>query len=111
MELIKHAQSECNAWFETNLTPSDGVSSVPPQQNQYTQAVCLQSICLVDGSWTVESHYSGYVWVWMDDKGNEQLLGLRNNERRLSPLHSKLDALIWEMENMFQHTSEQIARI
>lgn len=37
-------------------------------------------------------------------------MGLRNKERRLSPLHSELDALIWSMENMIQHTTCQYFR-
>lgn len=49
---------------------------------------CLQHTCLVDGSWTSESQYSGYGWVWIDVSENEHLLGQRNKERHLSPLHS-----------------------
>ena len=44
----------------------------------------------------------------LDETGKYQLLGLRNNVRlQRSPLHSELDALIWAMENMSQHTSCQ----
>ena len=31
-----------------------------------------------------------------------QLLGARNQRRRISPLHSELDALLWAMECMLQ---------
>ena len=67
----------------------------------------MQSICLVDGSWTVESPYSGYGWIWLDEMGNEKIMVLRNKKRCLSPLHLELDALIWYMENMIQHTTCQ----
>lgn len=56
MELVRHVQSECNVWFKANSTPSD----IIPQQPHDTQALCLQSIFMVNGYWTVESHYNGY---------------------------------------------------
>lgn len=103
IELLRHVQRECDAWFQANSIPTNDM--IPPNQKQGTQALCLQSICLVDGSWTSDSHCSGYGWVWLDETGKEQILGLRNNERRLSPLHSKLEALIWAMDKMVQHKS------
>lgn len=46
--------------------------------------VWLQSICLVDGSWTVESQYRVYGWVWPEEVGNEQLMGLK---KRIDECH------------------------
>lgn len=37
------------------------------------------------------------VRYWLDELQNEQLLGLKDKERRLSPLYSELDALIWSI--------------
>lgn len=108
-ELIRHTQSECNAWFKAKQSASDDVmprvNVDMPRHTRDTQALSLQSICLVDGSWTADSHYSGLGWVWMDETRNDQFLGLRNKERRLSLLYSQLETLIWAMENMSQHTS------
>ena len=104
-ELIRYAQSECNAWFDANRNESDDTD--PPQHIGDIQGVSLENICLVDGSWTEDSQYSGLGWVWLDGTGQEQLLGLRNKQRRLSSVHSELEALIWAMENMSQHTSCQ----
>ena len=42
----------------------------------------------------MESPYSGYDWVWLDEMGNQQLMGLKNKKRRLSLLRSELDVLI-----------------
>ncbi|CDY31026.1 BnaC03g55090D [Brassica napus] len=75
-ELIRHAQSECNAWFDENQNESDDTD--PPQHIGDIQGVRLENICLVDGSWTADSQYSGLGWVWLDGTGQEQLLGLRN---------------------------------
>ena len=61
LEPIRHAQSECHAYFQMNSKTNDDAH--PPHQTHNTQALWLQSICLVDGSWTSEPHYSGYRWV------------------------------------------------
>lgn len=59
LKLIRRVQSECNAWFEANSTPMDDVAA--PEQNQGMQALSLRSIFLVDGSWSAESHFSGWM--------------------------------------------------
>lgn len=46
LELIRHAKSKCHTWFNTNL------KSLEKTQTQNIKALCLQYICLVDGSWT-----------------------------------------------------------
>ncbi|KAF3583703.1 hypothetical protein F2Q69_00029573 [Brassica cretica] len=60
--------------YWANSIPTNDM--IPPNQKQGTQALCLQSICLVDGSWTSDSHCSGYGWVWLDESGKEQILGI-----------------------------------
>lgn len=49
--------------------------------------------------------YSGYGWVRIAEVRNEQLITLRNKERRLSSLHLELDTIIWSMKNMIEHTT------
>lgn len=58
-DLIRHAQSKCNAWFNENSNLDDVVQ--PPYQTQNTQALVCR-VFIVDGSWTMESPYSGYGW-------------------------------------------------
>ena len=58
--------------------------------------------CMIDGSWTHDELFSGYGWTWITSRGITQLLGARNQRRRISPLHSELDALSWAMECMLQ---------
>lgn len=43
---------------------------------------------MVDGSWTAEAQYNGYGWVWMDESGIEQLLGMGNKYNLMASLHS-----------------------
>ena len=57
---------------------------------------------MIEGSWTQDALYSGYGWTWKTLGGTTQLLGARNQRRRISPLHSELDALLWAMEGMLQ---------
>ena len=57
---------------------------------------------MIDGSWTHDAYYSGYGWTWKTLGGTTQLLRARNQRRKISPLHSELDALIWAMECMLQ---------
>ena len=94
METVKHAESECHAWFGANqrLEEEESVQNLerPP----------ISERCMIDGSWTQDAFYSGYGWTWINSRGATQLLGARNQRRRISPLHSELEALSWAMECM-----------
>lgn len=76
LELVRHAEGEFEALYETNTNISEDTQLL--QHPLTSPALCLQSICLVDGSWTSDSQYSGYGWVWRDKARNEQILGLQN---------------------------------
>lgn len=52
---------------------------------------------MIDGSWTHDTLYSGYGWTWKTSGGTTQLSEARNQRRRISPLHSELEALLWAM--------------
>uniref|UniRef100_A0A0D3D4P6 RNase H type-1 domain-containing protein n=1 Tax=Brassica oleracea var. oleracea TaxID=109376 RepID=A0A0D3D4P6_BRAOL len=86
LELVRHAESECQVWFNAK-------EMVPPQiqdnNNEEPQVISLGNIYLLDGSWTSSTHFSGCGWVWMDSSGNIQLMGARNFTRRESALHSE----------------------
>ncbi|XP_048620086.1 uncharacterized protein LOC125590530 [Brassica napus] len=104
LELVRHAESECQAWFDAN----DVVQPVTQANtNEEPQAISLGNICLLDGSWTSSANFSGCGWAWMDGSGNAQLMGTRNFPRRESALHSEVEALRWAMENMLQHSNCQ----
>ncbi|XP_048623794.1 uncharacterized protein LOC125592583 [Brassica napus] len=104
LELVRHAESECHAWFEAN----EVVQAVTQDTiNEEPQAVCLENICLQDGSWTLSANFSGCGWTWMDSSGNIQLMGTKNFPRRESALHSGVEALRWAMESMLQHSTCQ----
>ena len=104
LELVRYAESECQAWHNAK----DNVPA-PPQARtvEDTQAICLDNICMVDGSWTATNHFSGVGWVWKDSMGKIQLLGTRNLRRRETSLHSELEALKLAMESMLQHSTCQ----
>ena len=96
LELVRYAESECQAWYNAK-----DIIPAPPQTQtvEETQALRLENICMVDGSWTATNQFSGIGWAWKDSLGKIQLLGTRNLQRR-ETLHSELEALKWAMENM-----------
>ncbi|XP_022558258.1 uncharacterized protein LOC111206163 [Brassica napus] len=104
LDLVRHAESECHAWFDANevvqLVAHDNINEEP-------QVVRLGNICLLDRSWTSSANFSGSGWAWMDSSGNTQLMGTRNLPRRESALHSEVEALRWAMENMLQYSNCQ----
>ncbi|XP_048605017.1 uncharacterized protein LOC125582384 [Brassica napus] len=104
LELVKYAESECQAWYNARET-----TQITPQVQiaEDTQALSLSNICMVDGSWTSTSQFSGMGWVWKDIRGNVQLMGTRNLRRRETPLHSESEALRWAMESIIQHSTCQ----
>ena len=56
LELVHYAENECEAWFDANemVTPTlQGYSIEEPQ------ILSLGNICMIDGSWTSTSKFSG----------------------------------------------------
>ncbi|XP_048605537.1 uncharacterized protein LOC125583041 [Brassica napus] len=104
LELVRYAESECQAWFAAN----DVAQPMVQETNiENPQVISLGNICLLDGSWTTSANFSGLGWVWMNNTGNTQLMGMKNLPRRESALHSEVEALRWAMENMLQHSTCQ----
>lgn len=60
---------------------------------------------MLNGSWISTAQYSGYVWVWKDSYGQIQLMGTKNQIRRVSSLHSELEALGWMIESMLRRST------
>ncbi|XP_048608697.1 uncharacterized protein LOC106363524 [Brassica napus] len=104
LELVRHAESECQAWFDAKEVVQPVTQA---NTDEEPQAISLGNICLLDGSWTSSANFSGCGWVWRDGSGNVQLMGTRNFTRRESALHSEVEALRWAMENMLQHSNCQ----
>ena len=71
------------------------------------QALNLDNMCTVDGSWTSTDQFSGIGLVWKDNTGKIQLMGTRNLRRRETSLHSELEALKWTMVSMLQYSNCQ----
>ena len=56
LELVRYAESECQAWYNAK----DTISAPPHAQIvEETQALRLDNICMVDGSWTSIDQFSG----------------------------------------------------
>ena len=104
LELVRYAESECQAWHNARETIPAPILGQPEVEEQ---AVSLGEICMVDGSWTSTAQFSGMGWVWKDSTGKIQLMGSRNLMRRETPLHSELEALRLAMECMIQHSTCQ----
>lgn len=97
LELIRSGKGECRAQFSENeFVPSTPQTS----RNSGSQAIYLENICLVDGSWSSTFQFSGCGWIQEDTSRNNQLIGKQNSKRRKSVLYSVLEALTWAMENM-----------
>ena len=107
LELVRHAESECQAWFNANDVQPVVQPVVQDNISEVDQAISLGNICLLDGSWTSSAHISGCDWVWMDSAENTQLMGTKNFTRLESALHSEVEALWWAMENMLQYSTCQ----
>ena len=104
MELFRYAENEYQAWFTANkMIPS----TLQEHSSDESQVISLGNICLIDGSWTSTSQFSGSGWAWMDRLEKAQLMGRRNYIRRESPLHSKVEALRWAMQSMQQYSTCQ----
>ena len=87
LETVRHAESECQAWFNANEVVQPMVQEVISAE---TQVISLGNICLLDGSWTASAQYTRCGWAWLDSGGNIQLLGTRNLNLRESALHSEV---------------------
>ncbi|CAG7897505.1 unnamed protein product, partial [Brassica rapa] len=87
LELVRHAESECQAWFNANemIAPVGQAND-----NEMDRGQLLTDLVDVDGSG--------------DKAENVQLMGTRNFTRCESALHSEVEALRWAMENMLQHS-------
>ena len=104
LELVRYAESECQAWYNTKeAIPAPLQAHIVEE----AQVLSLSNICMVDSSWTSTAQFSGMRWVWKDSMGRIQLMGTRNLRRRDTTLHSELDALKWAMESMIQHSTCQ----
>ncbi|XP_013594666.1 PREDICTED: uncharacterized protein LOC106302774 [Brassica oleracea var. oleracea] len=75
LELVRHAESECQAWFDANEVAQ---AVAKDNINEEPQVVSFGNICLLDGSWTSSANFRGSGWAWMDSSGNTQLMGTRN---------------------------------
>ena len=104
LELVRYAESECQAWFNAN----EIVPSAPQAFNiEEPQVLNLGNICMIDGSWTSMAQFSGYGWVWLDSLRKVQLMETQNQVRRETALHSEVEALRWAMERMLQYSTCQ----
>ena len=75
LELVRYAESECQAWFDAN----EMVTSTPQGHSiEEPKVLSLSNICMIDGSWTSTSQFSGCGWVWMDSLEKVQLMGTQN---------------------------------
>ena len=89
-------------WFNANemviLIPQEHTSEEP-------QVINLDNIYMMDGSCISTTQFSGCGWIWKDNFGKIQLMGIRNLRRRDIGFNSEVGALRWEMESILQHSS------
>ena len=61
LELVRHAKSECQAWFDANNVVQPVVQDTNTEESQ---VISLGNIYLLDRSWTTSAHFSGCGWVY-----------------------------------------------
>ena len=101
LETVRHDESECQAWFDANQRPEETV------EEQNTEGAPISERCMTDGSWTHDALFSGYGWIWVNSRGVTQLLGARNQRRRISPLHYELKLYLgqWSVWSRYRHVN------
>uniref|UniRef100_A0A0D3AG35 Uncharacterized protein n=1 Tax=Brassica oleracea var. oleracea TaxID=109376 RepID=A0A0D3AG35_BRAOL len=75
LELVRYAESECHAWY--NAKDSIPIPTQAPIVEE-TQALSLDNICMLDGSWTSTDQFSGIGWVWKDSTRKIQLIDYKD---------------------------------
>lgn len=75
MEFVRYAESECQALFNANESVS---LSLHEHCTDEIQILSLSNICMVDGSWTSTSQFSGCGWTRMHSLGKIQLMETHN---------------------------------
>ncbi|XP_056841628.1 uncharacterized protein LOC130494839 [Raphanus sativus] len=64
LELVRYAESECQAWFNANERVSANLQeNGRNESNDGSQVISLTNICMVDGSWTATAQFSGSGWA------------------------------------------------
>ena len=72
MELVCYVESECRALFNAD----EMVPPIPQDKSiGEPQVLSLGNICMIDGSWTSTSQFSGCGWDWMDSLEKVQTYG------------------------------------
>lgn len=91
-DTLQLAETESTLWNEAQPTLTQRVT-------QLREPATLPQIpgrwCFMDGSWKEGEYYSGHGW-YSTLEGFDELMGTRNTRGSLSPLHSEIEALIWE---------------
>ena len=57
LDTVRHAESECHTWFEANRKEEEPMPPPHPEQ------IPISERCMVDGSWTHDTLFSGYEWT------------------------------------------------
>ena len=93
-DTLKLAETESSLWAEAqNLlihTLDDSFLPVEPM----VQAIPSKR-CFTDGSWKTKEPFSGQRW-YSTLEDFDGLVGARNTRAAQSPLHSEIEALIWQ---------------
>ena len=92
------AETESLLWAEAQAPVKNGTTQLR-QIDEFSLLSVSDRWCFTDGSWKDQGKFSGHGW-YNTLQGFEGLMGARNTRPSLSPLHSKMEALIWAMESM-----------
>ena len=95
-ETLKLVETESIIWGEAQIlntqraTPTVAAATLPSIPGRW---------CFTDGSWKENDCFSGQGW-YITLEGFDSLMGARNVQASLSPLHAEVEALVWAMECM-----------
>ena len=103
-DTLKLAETESTLWAKAQVLNTQRVA-------RPVEVTTMQSIpgrwCFSDGSWKENEVFLGQGW-YSTLESFDGLMGARNVRASLSPLHSKIEALVWAMECMRNLRQDQV---
>ena len=87
LELVRHTEDKCHIWFESNTIDIADVQSL---HHPVTAKDACKLAEHLYGGWIMDSWIIVQWMVWKHFSGYDQLVGIRNQKRCMSFLHTKL---------------------
>ncbi|KAG7552416.1 Longin-like domain superfamily [Arabidopsis thaliana x Arabidopsis arenosa] len=114
-EVLRLAEKEAQLWQSAQIElHNENPGSVDLVNQDRVRDISLEAEysgyrCFVDGSWKESDKFSGTGWFCTSSNGEPPTMGAANLRRSLSPLHAKVEALLWAMKCMIGADNQEVA--